>query len=64
MKSTHLVRRCAGLAAALAIAAVLAPRAYAHHSFATEFDSSLEGEVKGVSRASGGRTRTSATTSR
>jgi len=35
-----------------AIAAVtitaLAPRVYAHHSFASEFDSNLEGEVKGT----------------
>ena len=33
--------------AALAAAAAFAPRARAHHAFATEFDAALEGEVKG-----------------
>jgi hypothetical protein len=33
---------------AVTLAAALAPRVYAHHAFATEFDASLEGEVKGT----------------
>jgi len=41
-------RSVATLALALCFAAGVAPRAEAHHSFASEFDSNLEGTVKGV----------------
>ena len=44
MRIVHVL----GLAAAATVAAALfAPRAQAHHAFATEFDAALEGEVKG-----------------
>ena len=39
--------RTAALGAAL-LAMTLAPCAHAHHSFASEFDSNLEGSVKGT----------------
>lgn len=40
--------RRAAVALALTLAVVGAPRVHAHHAFATEFDASLEGEVKGT----------------
>jgi Family of unknown function (DUF6152) len=41
-------RRYVAVIVALSFAAALAPRVYAHHAFATEFDASLEGEVNGT----------------
>ena len=48
MNAITLGRRAAAVIVASTLAAVFAPRVEAHHAFATEFDASLEGEVKGT----------------
>ena len=40
--------RHAAIIVALTLATAFVPRAHAHHAFATEFDASLEGDVKGT----------------
>ena len=50
-------RRYVAVIVALSFAAALAPRVYAHHAFATEFDASLEGASSDLKRPSAIRMR-------